>query len=158
MNRFLATWLLVLCTAASARAQGTCTYERCALRIAPRWDGLAAVRGAGEEVTNLRFLLPLTIVPAFAESRESAPGSDSAIVYAFRALGRRRTAAALTDAGLVLIGTAVVRAAVRGEAGRADAIIGGLGAGAFALSVPLQFSADDLLGKAVWWYNRRYSP
>jgi hypothetical protein len=30
-------------------------------------------------------------------------------------------------------------------------------AGAFVIGVPLQFSADGLLSKAVWWHNARYA-
>jgi hypothetical protein len=158
MNRFLAISSMILGAAGAASAQSDCSYERCALRIAPRWDGLAAVRGSGEEVTNLRFLLPRSILPSFSESVRAVTGSDSAIVYASRALDRRPVAAAFTDAGLLLAGGALVHAAARHEISRGDAILAGIGAGTFAISVPLQFAADDLLGKAVWWYNRRFVP
>ena len=36
-------------------------------------------------------------------------------------------------------------------------VIGAVGGTAFAIGVPLQFSADGLLSRAVWWHNARYS-
>jgi hypothetical protein len=38
-----------------------------------------------------------------------------------------------------------------------DRVIGAIGAGAFAVSLPLQFSADGLLSRAVWWHNGRFA-
>src|SRR5512132_1132708 len=53
-----ATTPTTLATAA-ARPDSACRYERCALGIAPRWDGLAVVRGtSGERVATLHFFWP----------------------------------------------------------------------------------------------------
>ena len=91
-----------------------CSYETCALGIAPAWNGLDVVLGAtGARVASLGFFLPRDIAPTFA-------GSDSAMRYAVRAVSVRRVAAV-------------------------------------AISVPLQFSADGLLSRAVWWHNARYA-
>ncbi len=127
-----------------------CPYARCALGISPAWNGLLVVRGPERvRAANLNFFLPRGIDAAFA--------GDSARGYASRAVATRRTAAVLTDAGALLLAVAGARAAGAGRldrAGRATAIAG---AAAFALSVPLQFAADGLLARAVWWHNARFA-
>ena len=128
----------------------TCTYLHCALGIAPAWNALDVVDGAtGRRVASLGFFWPHRIDASFA-------GSDSAIAYAAKAFRVRRAAAVFTDVGALLLGYAAVRQ-VNGGLHGSDRIVGALGAGAFAVSVPLQFSADGLLSKAVWWHNARYA-
>jgi hypothetical protein len=158
--------VLALCAIVSrAEAQretssvAACSYERCAVRIEPRWDGLAAVPASGgDAVAQLSFFWPRAAASTLALSEGDRGGRDSTLHYSMRALSMRRAAAGFTDAGLLLVAAASVRAITHHEVQRSDAILGGAGLGAFAISVPLQFSADDLLGKAVWWYNRRFAP
>lgn len=132
-----------------AAAPAGCSYERCAVGIAPLWNGLAVVRGPERApVANLHFFWPHEV--------ESAFSGDSARWYAGRALSVRRRAAALTDAGGALLAIAAVRGAL---AGRLDAAGRGMalgGAGFFAAGIPLQFSADGLLSRAVWWHNAAF--
>jgi hypothetical protein len=127
-----------------------CTYLHCALGIAPAWNGLDVVDGAtGRRVSGLGFFWPNRVGSTFV-------GSDSATHYAERAYRVRRTAAAFTDVGVLLLGYAVVRQ-VNGGLHDGDRVVAAVGAGAFAVGVPLQFSADGLLSKAVWWHNARYA-
>lgn len=145
--------LLMLLSTASLPAQRLapdCTYAACALGIAPVWHGLDVVRGTGgAREASLGFFWPRSVHATFA-------GSDSAVAYADRALSVRRSAAILTDAGAIAIAYTVARQ-LSGGLGRRDAIIGAAGAGAFVVSVPLQFSADHLLSRAVWWHNERFA-
>lgn len=128
-----------------------CSYERCALGLAPTWNGLAVTRGESQRhVATLDFFFPTDITRAF-------DGSRPAIDAATDALNVRRAAAALTDAGIILIGTGIARAAFQKDFDRLSQVLtltGGLSLGA---SVPFQFAADGLLSRAVWLYNRRYS-
>lgn len=127
-----------------------CTYLHCALGIAPVWNGLDVVDGAtGRRVSGLGFFWPQRMGSTFA-------GSDSATFLAERAFRVRRTAAAFTDVGMLLLAYAAVRQ-VSGGLHRSDRVIGAVGAGAFIVGVPLQFSADGLLSRAVWWHNARYA-
>lgn len=146
-------------------AETACTYRRCALGIAPTWNGLAVVRGSdGQRVANLGFFWPRDVSGAF---RSGAPpvgaivsfgeiGIDSAVVHAQRAVHLRRLAAFFTDAGLILGGYAIARAAVNSRLSTADRAVGITGAAAFGVGVPLQFAADGALSRAVWWYNTRF--
>jgi hypothetical protein len=124
-------------------------YMDCALGIAPVWNGLAVVRGpATAPVATLGFFWPRSVAGAFA--------GDSAVAAATRALHVRRAAAGFTDAGAVLLAVASVRGL---RAGRLDATgraFVAAGAGSFAVGVPLQFSADAWLSRAVWWHNVAY--
>jgi hypothetical protein len=157
--------MIVLCRAASLtlllaapliaqtsthRPIDPCTYERCALGITPSWNALDVVNGAtGDQVASLGFFLPHTLEATFA-------GNDSASFYAARAFAVRRNAAVLTDAGILMLGYAASRQ-MSGGLNTRDRVIGAIGAGAFAVSVPLQFSADGLLSRAVWWHNGRFA-
>lgn len=133
------------------RASEKCTYARCALSIAPAWNGLDVVSGSsGTRVTGLGFFWPRRAGAPFA-------GNDSASMYVERAFHVRRAAAAFTDAGVLMLGYAALRQLRGGFDERARAI-GVIGMGAFAVGVPLQFSADGLLSRAVWWHNARYAP
>ena len=149
------------------QANIVCTYRRCALGIAPTWNGLAVVRGAdGKRVANLNFFWPRDLSPAFSAGAGLATGAvsfgamvpDSATLYARRAIHLRRFAAVFTDAGLLLAGYAVARAAANSGLNSNDRALGIAGAFAFAVGVPLQFTADGALSRAVWWYNARLSP
>ena len=66
---------------------------------------------------------------------------------------RLQAAAGLTDACVLMMGLGLLRSLHAGTAGTADRVLMGTGAGMFAVSVPLQFSADALLSRAVWWHN-----
>ena len=126
-------------------AVASLAYQRNALGIAPVWNGLAVVRGAERSrVANLNFFWPRRLDDAFL--------GDSARYYGSRAFRTRRVAAMLTDAGALLLAAAVVRRGRDEAVARRIAIAG---AGAFAVSVPLHFAADDWLARAVWWHNAR---
>lgn len=128
-----------------------CAYTRCALGIAPVWNGLAVVRGVQQQrVANLGFFLPRDIAPLFA-------GEDSALRFARRAVRMRRWAALFTDAGGAMLGYAAVQQIRNGRLARGERVTAALGAGSFVVSVPLQFGADGLLSRAVWWHNRRFT-
>lgn len=146
---------LAAAPAATVGAQATpaapCPYDRCALSVEPRWDALALARGArGERVGQLGFFWPGDVRPLFA-------GSDSALHYARRAVATRRAAAALTDAGALLLALGIARAAHDGGLRGTGAGIAAGGAALFAVSVPLQFAADGRLARAVWWHNARFA-
>jgi len=149
----LALLLQLLVLAPSARAQGvdsSCTYARCALNIIPRITALDVVRGDQEErVASLAFLFPRDMQKTFASS-------ELAQHHAARALTTRRIAAALTDLGGALIVTALVNAATRHEHEiPSDTFFAGVAL--IGISVPIHFSADAELSRAVREYNRRFS-
>jgi len=150
-----------------AQAVSICTYRRCALGIAPTWNGLAVVRGVdGQRVANLNFFWPHDIAADLSKGAGLATGAvtfgpivaDSATLHARRAVHLRRIAAVFTDAGLLLGGYVVARAAANSRLTNADRALGIAGASAFAVGVPLQFAADGALSRAVWWYNVRFAP
>jgi len=135
----------------------SCDYAACALSIAPTWNGLAVVRGVrGQRVANLNFFWPGDVSRALVGSDAAAPGLDSAVAQAKRAVRIRRIGATLTDAGLAVAAAGAVRALSAGRARRSDEILLGAGAAALGLSVPFQFGADGALSRAVWWHNVRY--
>jgi hypothetical protein len=139
-------------------ADTTCSYSACALRIAPSWDGLGVVRGStGQRVANLHFFWPMDVTDALRGPDASVAGADSAAGHARRALHLRRVGAGFTDAGALAIGVAILRAIGAGHVSKRDQVIAGVGLGAFAISVPLQFGADGELSKAVWWHNLRFA-
>ena len=143
----------------SEHALGTpCTYERCALSIAPRWNGLAVVRGAaGSRIANLNFFWPRTVTEALRGTDASALDADSAAAQARRALQLRRIGAALTDGGAVLAAVVAVGALRAGRFRANDKRLAGAAGAALMLSVSFQFAADGALSRAVWWHNRRFS-
>ena len=161
---------LVALLGRSAAAQGTrgsrdsatapsaaCGYGACALSIAPRWSGLAVVRGAaGPQVTNLYFLWPRDIGAALVGADARVPGADSALASAQEALRLRRVGAVLTNASLALATGAAIRAA-RGDSRGWDRRLLGLASAALVVSVPFHFAADGALSRAVWWHNQRYA-
>jgi hypothetical protein len=137
---------------------GECTYSACALNIAPRWNGLAVVRGSdGPPLANLHFFWPRDITPSLRGPSTLAPGADSAAAQARRAIRLRRIGAALTDAGIVAGAVGAIGALRAGRVRSSDGILLGAGGTALAISVPFQFAADGALSRAVWWHNRRYA-
>src|SRR6476620_7410321 len=88
---------------AQAHAEANCTYEACALGIAPVWNGLAITKRERQEtVATLGFFYPTDVASVVA-------GNDAAIDAANDAVRTRTIAAALTDAGIVLVGTGIAR-------------------------------------------------
>lgn len=146
----------VICTPSGyAKAQGrveaNCTYETCALGIAPVWNGLAITKGEREEtVATLGFFYPTDVASVFA-------GNNAAIDAANDAMRTRTIAAALTDAGIVLVGTGIARGIFQRHFDGLSQALAFSGAASLAVSVPFQFSADGLLSRAVWLYNRKYA-
>jgi hypothetical protein len=160
--------MLLVLVPATTRAQGTapdaprrdsaCSYRACALGIAPSWNGLAVVRGAGgPHVANLHFFWPTDISPAL-RGDPFARGADSAAASARRAIALRRAGAALTDVGIVVTGIAIVSGLRARRVQTAQRAVGGIGITALLVSVPVQFAADGALSRAVWWHNLRYTP
>ena len=132
-------------------ADRECDYQRCALSIAPVWNGLALVQGqAGRRTANLSFFWPHSLAPVFV-------GSDSAMRHGARAVKVRRGAAVLTDVGALVFGYALVRRASTGKFADEARVAAGVGAAAIFASVPLHFAADGYLSRAVWWHNARYA-
>jgi hypothetical protein len=128
-----------------------CDYRRCALSIAPAWNGLALVEGqTGRRTANLNFFWPRSLAPVFV-------GSDSAARYGARAVKVRRGAAVLTDVGAVVLGYALAQRASTGRLEGGARVAAGVGAAAIFVSVPLHFAADGYLSRAVWWHNARYA-
>ena len=136
---------------AQTRAESNCTYEACALGIAPVWNGLAITKGERQEaVATLGFFYPTDVASVFA-------GNDAAIDVANDAVRTRTIAAALTDAGIVLVGTGIARGIFQRHFDGLSQALAFSGAASLAVSVPFQFSADGLLSRAVWLYNRKYA-
>ncbi|GAB1343833.1 hypothetical protein MASR1M101_29600 [Gemmatimonas sp.] len=128
-----------------------CSYRRCALGIVPAWNGLLVTKGeAHERLGNLGFFWTGSLDRHFA-------GSDSALGYATRAVKVRRVAAVFTDAGALALGYAAVRVLTNGALRDEDKVVAAAGAAAFGVSVPLQFAADGLLSRAIWWKNASYA-
>jgi hypothetical protein len=135
---------------AQARSEANCSYESCALGIAPVWNGLAITRGERQQhAGTLGFFFPGDVTSVFE-------GNDAAVDAARDAMRTRTIAAALTDAGIVLIGSGLARAAFQRHFDGFSQVLAISGAASLAASVPLQFTADGLLSRAVWLYNRKY--
>lgn len=135
-----------------------CSDQRCALLIVPTWNGLAVEEGGtGRRVANLHFFWPHDVTASLAGSSPGVRGADSAAAHAREAVRIRRIGAALTDAGVVLAGAAVIGALAARHFRRQDGIIGAVGGAALGVSVPFQFAADGALSRAVWWHNLRFT-
>jgi hypothetical protein len=135
-----------------------CSYLRCAVSIAPRWNGLAVVRGpSGSQVTNLNFFWPRDVASSLRGEPAGAVGADSAVAAAVRAVRLRRVGALLTDGGAALVAVAAVGALRAGHVRRQDGILAAGGLGALGVSIPFQFAADGALSRAVWWHNVRFA-
>ena len=143
---------------ASSLPVAACSYSGCALAIAPRWNGLAVVRGAaGPRVANLSFFWPRDVAVALRGDATNSASADSATLEARRAMQLRRVGAALTDGGIVLTAAAVAGALKAGHLRRSDSILAAAGAASLAVSIPFQFAADGALSRAVWWHNLRFA-
>lgn len=141
---------------ASASVQA-CQYRECAFSIAPAWNGLLVVRGSdGARVANLNFFLPRDVAPAL-RGNAAAPGADSALAHANRAVALRRAGAVLTDVGAVAVVVALASTVSAGRASTNNRVVGGAGLAALLVSIPIQFAADGALSRAVWWHNVRYA-
>ena len=135
----------------ATRADPNCTYESCALGLAPTWNGLAITRGISQrQIANLGFFWPEDIRPLFADNAAALEAADEA-------LRMRTVAAILTDAGLVLLGTGLARAGFQREFDGLSRALAWTGAASIGVSIPLQFAADGYLSRAIWWHNRRFS-
>jgi hypothetical protein len=134
------------------------TYRSAALSIAPRWDGLAVVRGANRQmVANLHFFWPRDITPELRGTDTTAIGLDSLTRHAQRAIALRRAGAGFTDLGVLTMAVAVVRSLRDGRFATRDQQLAAAAVGALVVSVPLQFAADGELSRAVWWHNIRFA-
>jgi hypothetical protein len=155
MTRLTLAAVLLFPTIAIAQAPpppapANCTYESCALGLAPVWNGLAITRGISQrQIGNLGFFWPEDIRPIFA-------GDEPALEAATEAMQMRTVAAVLTDAGLILLGTGLARAGFRRGFDGFSTVLTSVGAGSLAISVPFHFAADGILSRAVWWHNRRF--
>ncbi|HTO92338.1 MAG TPA: hypothetical protein VMJ70_14500 [Candidatus Sulfotelmatobacter sp.] len=135
----------------AAPPDSICTYARCALAVVPAWNGLDVVRGEQEQrVTRLGFFWTRDLSPMFA-------GQPQALEFAKRAVTTRRTAAVFTDAGLALLAGALVGGLADPDHASTYRSVAIGGAFTFAIGVPLQFSADGHLSRAVWWYNTQFA-
>ena len=137
--------------AVSAPAGANCTYESCALGLAPVWNGLAITRGISQrQIANLGFFWPTDVTPVFS-------GDAPALEAAEEAVRMRTVAVVLTDAGLVLLATGLARAGFQREFDGFSRVLTGVGAASLGVSIPLHFAADGILSRAIWWHNRRFS-
>ena len=135
----------------ASRTDLNCTYQTCALGLAPVWNGLEVTRGDSERrAAMLGFLLPEDISHVFADDAEARDVARDA--FRIRQIG-----AALTDAGIILGATGLARALYRWNW---DGLSTGLtlaGGASLAAGIPFQFAADGALSRAVWLFNRRFS-
>lgn len=100
---------------------------------------------------SLGFLWP-------SASLSRAFGSDvDAQRFARASVRTRRVAAVLTDAGALLMAVALARGLVVKNDPTPSVVLGAVGAGMLAVSVPVQFSADEQLSRAVHAFNRRFA-
>ncbi|HKN67572.1 MAG TPA: hypothetical protein VJW73_14910 [Gemmatimonadaceae bacterium] len=144
--------------AATTPNDSAATYRSAALSIAPRWDGLAVVRGANRQlVTNLHFFWPRDITPELRGTDTTAIGLDSLTRHAQRAVALRRAGAGFTDLGVLTMAVAMVRSLRDGRFATRDQQLAAAAVGALVVSVPLQFAADGELSRAVWWHNIRFA-
>lgn len=147
----LATILPATLNAQEARTEANCTYETCALGLAPAWNGLAVTRGnAQRTVAVLGFFYPTDVSRTFQADREAMDAAADAVRV-------RSIAAAMTDGGIVLAATGIARALFRRDWDNLSTALTVVGGGALGASVPFQFAADGHLSRAVWLFNRRYS-
>jgi hypothetical protein len=110
------------------RSDPNCTYQACALGLAPVWNGLDVTRGDSQRrVATLGFFIPEDISHVFADDPEALGATGVA-----RGLFRWNWDGLST--GLTLAGGA-----------------------SLAAGVPFQFAADGALSRAVWLFNRRYT-
>jgi hypothetical protein len=136
---------------AQARTEPNCTYQTCALGLAPVWDGLAVVRGESERrVATLGFFVPGDMSEVFKDDADALDAAREAVRL-------RRIGAVLTDAGIVMAATGLARALFQRDFDKLSTALTLAGAGSLGVSIPVQFAADGYLSRAVWLYNRRYA-
>jgi len=136
---------------AQARPPANCTYQTCALGLAPVWNGLSVVRGDSERrVATLGFFLPGDVSSVFEDDPDALDAARDAVQI-------RQIGAALTDAGIVLAATGIARALFRRDWDKLSTALTVGGGAALGVSVPFQFAADGQLSRAVWLYNRRFA-
>jgi hypothetical protein len=136
--------------AVAQTADSLCGYSRCALSIAPRLVALDVVRGDAEvRVASLAFLWPRDVSRTFV--------SDS-VAHAFskRAVRSRRLAAVMTDVGVFALTAGALRSRGHAASAAGTAFLS-IGGALVVASVPIHFSADAELSRAVWRYNARFS-
>lgn len=134
------------------------SYRSAALSIAPRWDGLAVVRGANRQtVANLHFFWPRDITAELRGTDTTAIGLDSLTRHVQRAVALRRAGAGFTDLGMLTMTVAIVRSLRDGRLATRDQQLAAAAVGALVVSVPIQFAADGELSRAVWWHNIRFA-
>ena len=147
----MALLALPIATGAQQRTPANCTYQTCALGLAPVWDGLAVVRGDSERrVATLGFFLPGDVSSVFADDPDALDAARDAVQI-------RQIGAVLTDGGLVLAATGLARALFRRDWDKLSTGLTVAGAASLGASIPFQFAADGALSRAVWLYNRRFS-
>jgi hypothetical protein len=147
----LALALIPLAANSQVRSEPNCTYQTCALGLAPVWDGLAVVRGESERrVGTLGFFVPGDMSGIFKDDADALDAAREAVRI-------RRIGAVLTDAGIVLAATGLARALFQREFDKLSGALAVAGAASLGASIPVQFAADGYLSRAVWLYNRRYA-
>jgi len=155
MKKFFCIAAALISLASAAHAQSArdtnCSYQECALGLKPVWNGLAVTRGKSEEqVAVLGFFWPGEVSNAFAGDREAQSEARNAEAI-------RGTAAALTDAGVVMALTGVARSLFRRDWDKLSTALTIAGGASLGVSVPLQFAADGSLSRAVWLFNRKFA-
>jgi len=136
---------------AQVRAPANCTYQTCALGLAPVWDGLAVVRGDSERrVATLGFFLPGDVSSVFEDDQDALEAARDAVQI-------RQIGAILTDGGLALAATGIARALFRRDWDGLSTALTVAGGTALGVSIPVQFAADGQLSRAVWLYNRKFT-
>ena len=157
-------WLalgLVLVTANVSDAQSSgadsgCAYERCAVWL----DGRSLRKGSASNVVLRDGFLRSMRLAAFVG------GSDSATAWATKFESRAKTGNTMAAIGLAAMvvgfGTQYLRVRHRpagviddGNAFEASLVFGG--ALTFAGGSLVRATAERHRGRAIWWYNRRFS-
>jgi hypothetical protein len=147
----LAILVAPITSSAQVRAPANCTYQSCALGLAPAWNGLSVVRGDSEQsVATLGFFLPGDVTSVFRDDPEALDAARDAVRI-------RQIGAALTDGGIVLAATGLARALFRRDWDGLSTALTAAGAVSLGASVPFQFAADGQLSRAVWLFNRRFT-
>jgi hypothetical protein len=147
----IALTAIPVAASAQARTPANCTYQTCALGLAPVWDGLAVVRGDSEKrVATLGFFLPGDVSAVFEDDPDALDAARDAVQI-------RQIGAALSDGGLLLAATGIARGLFRRDWDGLSTILTAAGAASLGVSVPFQFAADGQLSRAVWLFNRRFA-
>lgn len=154
MKKILAVVAAVATMSQFAHAQTkepNCTYQECALGLAPVWNGLAVTRGESQqEVAVLGFFWHADVSQAFEGDRQ-------AVQKARDAMATRQVGAVLTDVGIVLAFTGIARGLYHHDWDKFSTTLALGGGTALVASVPFQFAADGYLSRAVWLFNRRFA-